>query len=253
MLSTRVIPVLLLKGEGLYKSVKFNNPKYVGDPINAIKIFNEKEVDEIVVLDIDASPNGKGPNFELIENMANEAFMPLGYGGGITTLDQAKKLFNLGVEKVILNSVLIENPNLVTEIANEVGSQSVVVCVDVKKNFWGKYECYGFSGKKSFKQKPEDLVKKLVELGAGEIIINSIDNDGTFVGYDLPLIKQIADSTNVPVIASGGASSLDDFREAVLESNASAVAAGSMFVFHGKHRAVLITYPNIEELENTFK
>lgn len=253
MLSTRVIPTLLIKGEGLYKSVKFKDYRYIGDPINAIKIFNEKEVDEIVVVDVEASKQGKEPNYGLIEKMANQAFMPLGYGGGINSVEQARRILALGVEKIILNSALFSSKELITEIANEVGAQSVVACLDVKKNIWGNYECFAFSGKRSFKRKPHDLAKEFETLGAGEIIINSIDRDGTFEGYDLKLIKSVSQVTNVPLVALGGARDLRDFSEAINQGGASAVAAGSMFVFHGKHRAVLITYPEIEQLEELFK
>ncbi|KYG84012.1 imidazole glycerol phosphate synthase cyclase subunit [Roseivirga seohaensis] len=253
MLNTRVIPTLLIKGDGLYKSVNFKSYRYVGDPINAIKIFNEKEVDEIVILDVEASTLNKKPNLKLIEKMATQAFMPVGYGGGITTLKQAKEVLSLGVEKIIVNSVIKNNRNLISEIASEIGSQSIVASIDVKKNFWGKYECYTFSGTKGLKQDPVSLAKELEKLSVGEIIIHSIDRDGTFKGYDTTLIKLISEVVNVPVVACGGAGSIEDFASAIKNGGASAVAAGSIFVFHGIHKAVLITYPQISDLEKLFQ
>jgi len=249
MLKTRVIPCLLLKGQGLVKTVKFKNPKYVGDPINAVKIFNDKEVDELVLLDIEATVGGRRPQFKLISEIASECFMPLSYGGGLRNLDDIKAIFNLGVEKVIINSYAIENPDFVREASRHYGSQSIVVAVDVKRNSFGKYEIFSFSGRKKTKLSLVDHVKEMERLGAGEIFLNSIDRDGAMEGYDIEMIKKVTDTVSIPAIASGGAGKISDFAEAVRKGGASAVAAGSMFVFHGKHRAVLITYPSIEELE----
>lgn len=253
MLKTRVIPVLLLRGSGLVKGSKFKDHKYVGDPINAVKIFNDKEVDELVFLDIEATEKNTGPNFELLEDIATEAFIPFAYGGGITTKAQAARLFKLGVEKVIINSAAFENPQLIKELSAEFGAQSVVVCIDVKKNFWGKYEVFVRNGKVKTKLSPIEYAKRMQDLGAGELIVSSIDKDGTNSGYDLELLKSITDQVNVPVVALGGACNLDDFKQAVTQANVSAVAAGDMFVFNGKHKAVLITYPAYKKLEELFK
>jgi len=248
----RVIPVLLIKDEGLVKTVKFKKPNYVGDPINAVKIFNEKEVDEIVVLDINCSKKNTVPNFELIEEIASEAFMPFSYGGGITAIDQIKKIIYAGAEKVILNTAALASPMLITDAANMLGNQSVVVSVDVKKSLIGKYQIYSVNYSKSSSLKLLDYIKELENLGAGEIFVNSVDRDGTYKGYDIELLKQVAESTSLPVIACGGANSVTDFRIAVNEAKVSAVAAGSMFVYHGKHRAVLINYPDQQKLIEEF-
>lgn len=252
MLKTRVIPCLLLKDKGLVKTIKFKDPKYVGDPINAVRIFNEKEVDELVFLDISASLEGRKPNFKVIGDIAAQTFMPLGYGGGIRDIEDIKTLFSIGVEKVVINSAAIDNPDIIKQASNVAGSQSIVISIDVKKNLWGKYEVYVHSGQVRTKLNPVEWAKKVESLGAGEIFLNAIDKDGTMSGYDIDLIKQVSSSVNIPVVACGGAGSLNDFLEAVKEGGASAVSAGSFFVFHGKHRAVLITYPSINELEETF-
>ncbi|MFM2010529.1 MAG: hypothetical protein RLZZ479_920, partial [Bacteroidota bacterium] len=240
-------------GSGLVKGIKFKDHKYIGDPINAVKIFNEKEVDELVFLDIEATERKNGPNFDLLNDIATEAFIPFAYGGGITTKAQAARLFQLGVEKVIINSAAYEDPELIEELSNEFGSQSITVCVDVKRNFWGKYEVFIKNGKLKTNQSPIEYAKRMQDLGAGELIISSIDKDGTNSGYDIDLLKSITDQVNVPVVALGGASNLDDFKQAVTQANVSAVAAGDIFVFNGKHKAVLITYPAYEKLEELFK
>ena len=249
MLKTRVIPCLLLKGQGLVKTVKFRNPKYVGDPINAVKIFNDKEVDELIFLDIEATVGGRKPPFKLISEIASECFMPLAYGGGLRALGDIKTIFNLGVEKVIVNSYAIENPDFVKKASSRYGNQSIVVAVDVKRNSFGKYEIFSFGGRKKTKLTLVDHVKEMEKLGAGEIFLNSVDRDGTMEGYDLELVERVTESVTIPVIACGGAGRIEDFVGAVKKGGASAVAAGSMFVFHGKHRAVLITYPSVQELE----
>lgn len=248
MLKTRIIPSLLLSDGGLVKTCRFSDPKYVGDPINAIRIFNEKEVDELMVLDISASHKGKGPDYDLIERFAGECFMPLCYGGGISSLEQARRLFSLGVEKVCLQTAVLDDPSLIEDIASRYGSQSVVVSVDVKKNWLGKKCLYSASTKKALKKPFMDYVSSAIEAGAGEILLNSVDRDGTMSGMDLELITQVSSSLSVPLIASGGASNIKDMKDAV-DAGASAVAAGAFFVFHGPHRAVLITYPKYEELE----
>ncbi|QDQ25724.1 glycosyl amidation-associated protein WbuZ [Chitinimonas arctica] len=252
MLRIRVIPCLLLKGRGLVKTTRFKDPQYIGDPINAIKIFNDKEVDELVLLDVLASVEGKGPNFEVIEEIANECFMPVAYGGGITNLEQIRKILKLGIEKVVLNEAAFQHPELISAAAAEFGSQSIVVSMDVKRKLFGKYEVYRARGTKSTGLDPVAFALTVSKLGAGEIFLTAIDRDGTMEGYDLELIKQIARAVPIPVIASGGAGKIGDFREATHCGGASAVAAGAMFVFHGKHRGVLITYPEADALKQAF-
>lgn len=239
----RVIPVLLLHKNGLYKTTRFAKPGYVGDPINAVKIFNDKEIDEIVVLDIDASAQNRGPDFERISELASEAFIPLAYGGGISNMEQVQKLFFLGVEKIILNHRAFINPSLITAAAKRVGSQSVVASIDYKRNFFGKEMVYTLNGKESTRQTPLEYARRQVEYGAGEIILNSIDRDGTYSGYDIEMIGKISAAVPVPVVAVGGAAEVTDFKKAV-QAGASAVAAGSMFVYQRPHNAVLINYPS---------
>lgn len=248
MLKTRVIPTLLLRGAGLVKTTAFRDPKYVGDPINAIKIFNDKEVDELVLLDISAWRTGKGPAFSAIESFASECFMPVAYGGGITTIDQIRRVLATGVEKVIVNRAALNQPDLVREAAREFGSQAVVVSMDVKRKLFGRYQVYGDGGTKPTGWEPVAYAKQMEDLGAGEILLTSIERDGTMKGYDLDLIERVTSAVGVPVIASGGAGSLADFGLAATKAGAAAVAAGAMFVFHGPHRAVLITYPDQTEL-----
>ena len=245
----RVIPVLLLKNNGLYKTVKFKDPKYIGDPINAIKIFNDKEVDELCVLDITAGPEKKRPNFKLIQEFASECFMPVCYGGGIRTLDDAKQIFSLGIEKISLNHAAVNNPALISEIAGIYGSQSVVVSIDYKKTFWGKNLVYTMNGTNKSNYEVTDFAKLAESNGAGEILLNSIERDGMMQGYDLEMIKKVSESVKIPVIASGGAGTVNDLGLAVKDGGASAVAAGSMFVFQGKLRGVLINFPTQKELK----
>jgi imidazole glycerol-phosphate synthase subunit HisF len=244
----RVIPILLIKDGGLVKGVNFKNYKYVGDPINAVKIFNDKEVDEICVIDISATANKKMPNIAAIKEIASEAFMPMGYGGGVSTVNQIVELINSGVEKVIINSAAYYNSNLINEGAKQVGNQSIVISIDVKKNWLGKQKVFIENGTKSIDISPIDYAKKMVDLGAGEIALQSIDKDGTFSGYDLELIHSISNLVNVPLIAMAGAADVLDFKKAI-QNGASAVAAGSMFVFQRPHKAVLITYPSQTELK----
>jgi imidazole glycerol-phosphate synthase subunit HisF len=243
----RVIPVLLIHKGGLVKSVKFKNHKYVGDPINAVKIFNEKEIDEIVILDIDATRENRPPDFEKIKEIAGEAFIPVAYGGGITNLEEIKQLFYLGVEKIIINNMAVKAPALITAAASVAGSQSVVVSIDVKKNLLGKYKVYIKNGTENTKLDPVNFALQMQQAGAGEIILNVIDRDGTYTGYDLDLIRKISAKLTVPVVACGGAGKLNDFADAAL-AGASAVAAGSFFVFQRPHQAVLISYPDQNEL-----
>lgn len=248
MLRRRVIPSLLLKGNGLVKSVQFKKEKYIGDPINTIRLFNDKEADELVVLDIDATVN-HSINFELLSRINKEAFMPLAYGGGIKTLDEVKRIINLGYEKIVLNTAAINNPNLIENTAKVCGSQSTVVCIDVKKTILGKYKVFQHLNKKTLDINPVDWARRIEELGAGEVILHSVDMDGTFSGYDTNLIKQVASNITIPLVALGGAATVDDFSKAFI-AGASAVAAGSMFVYHGPHKAVLISYPDSKVIDN---
>jgi cyclase len=241
MLKTRVIPCLLLRGAGLVKTTGFKSPRYVGDPINAIRIFNDKEVDELVLLDITATPEGREPAYTTIADVASECFMPLAYGGGITSVEQARRILKLGVEKVILNTAAWRQPQLVTDASREFGAQAVVASIDVRRKLFGRYEVFVESGKAGTGVDPVDYARRMEELGVGEILLNAIDRDGTMRGYDLELLAKVSAAVGVPVIASGGAGSLADFGAAVRSGGADAVAAGAMFVFHGPHRAVLIT------------
>lgn len=250
MRNIRIIPVLLIHEEGLVKSVKFGNYKYVGDPINAVKIFNEKEVDEICIINITASKQNKTPDFEKITEIVSEAFMPVAYGGAVTTMEQAEKLFYNGVEKIVLNYAAVQNPQLITDIAHRYGNQSVVVSIDYKTNWLKKTSVYTLNGTEQVKTSPEAFAREAQERGAGEILLNSIDRDGTYAGYDLEMIRKVHQAVSIPIIACGGASTIEDFRKAV-DAGASAAAAGSMFVFQRPHNAVLISYPPYKDLVNT--
>jgi cyclase len=254
MLYPRIIPCLLVKDKGLVKTVNFKNPKYVGDPINAVRIFNEKEVDELIVLDIDATLEKREPDYNMIEHLAAECRMPLCYGGGVTTSGQIQRIIQSGVEKVAISSAAIENPNLVAEAAECVGNQSVVVVLDVKKRFTdGKYEVWMHNGSKATGKCPSELALQMERLGAGEIVINSIDNDGLMKGYDLVLVEKIRNLIRVPLTVLGGAGSLNDIGRLISKYGAIGAAAGSLFVFKGVYRAVLINYPNKAEKEALFK
>lgn len=245
MLRSRITPCLLVHKKGLVKTVEFASPKYVGDPINAVKIFNEKEVDELIVVDIDATVEGRGPDFNLIKNLAVECRMPFCYGGGITTVDQAKKIISLGVEKVSISSAALSNPQLLKEIGNAIGKQSLVVVLDVKKKgLLGNYELYTHNGKKGSKYKLKEYLEILNEIGIGEIVVNSIDEDGKMKGYDFKLYDIVRNLTSMPMTILGGAGSLDDIRLAIERYKTIGVSAGSLFVFRGKYKAVLINYPD---------
>ena len=247
MLSKRIIPVLLLKGEGLYKTQRYKDPKYVGDPLNAIKIFNDKEVDEICVLDIDATAK-KSINFNLIEKLASECFIPLSYGGGITSMADASKIFSLGVEKIVINSSNFDSLNLITQLSLKYGNQAIIASVDVKSNFFNIFTVYKHNGKENTGKKPLEFINKCIEAGAGEIFLNNIDRDGVMNGMDLKLVDEIAQGITVPLIACGGIGNVNHIKEVFQNTKVNAIAAGSMFVFHGKHRAVLISYRNISEI-----
>ena len=249
MIKPRVIPALLLKGQGLVKTVKFKEPKYLGDPINIVRIFNDKEVDELVLLDITATPEKRGPQFDLLKNIASEAFIPLAYGGGIRSMDDVKKLLSIGIEKLIMNTSAMETPSLVREVADHAGSQAAVVSMDVKKGLLGKYEIFTHCGQKKTGLDPVKHAVEMERRGVGEIIINSIDRDGTMQGYDIDLVRKVADAVRVPVVACGGAGNLSHVSEVIKQGHASAAAAGSIFVFQGPLRGVLISYPTPKELK----
>lgn len=251
MLQTRLIPCLLLQKGGLVKTVKFKNAKYVGDPINAVKIFNEKEVDEIVFLDIDATKKNREVQFDLIQDIASECFIPFAYGGGVKDLETIRKLFFLGAEKVILNSSALNNTKLIKEASASFGNQSIVVCIDVKKSVFGKYKVYNHSTNSMEKRDLFEYIQAVEKLGAGEIIINNVNNDGVMKGYDVDLMKKIVELVSVPVVALGGAGDLNDVTDVIKKSRASAAAAGSIFVFKGPHKAVLINYPT-NKIQNIF-
>jgi imidazole glycerol-phosphate synthase subunit HisF len=247
----RVIPILLIQKKGLVKSVKFKAHQYIGDPINTVKIFNEKEADEIVILDISATAEKRSPDFKQVKQLAGEAFMPLAYGGGITALSEIKELINAGVEKIILNNSAVNKPALIYEAAKWAGNQSIIVSMDVKKNFLGKYKLYIKNGSVNTRIDPVAFARQVEEEGAGEILLQDIDKDGSFSGYSLDLIKMISTVVKIPVVATSGAGSIADFINAV-NAGASAVAAGSMFVLQRPHRAVLISYPSQEQLKELF-
>lgn len=246
MLYPRIIPCLLVHNKGLVKTVKFKNPKYVGDPINAVRIYNEKEVDELIVLDIDASVENREPDYKMIERLAIECRMPLCYGGGIKTLEQAKRIFSLGVEKIALSSAAIENKEMLSQLIEQVGSQSVVVVLDVKKKLLGGYDIMIHNGSKKTGINPVKYIESLQELGIGEIVINSVDNDGVMKGFDFGLIDNIKPILNIPMTILGGAGNLDHIGEAIKRYGLIGISAGSLFVFKGKYKAVLINYPIAE-------
>lgn len=252
MFRPRVIPCLLLKNNGLVKSVKFRDYTYIGDPLNAVKIFNEKNADELIFLDITATKEKRTISVDLVKKIGEECDMPFAVGGGICKTEQIRDLLKAGAEKVCINSFVFEDFSFIRKAADEFGSSTIVVSVDVKKKLLGKQQVFVQAGTKSTGMDPVSYVQKVAEMGAGEIIINSIDLDGTMQGYDTELIKSVADAVDVPVVALGGAGSLNHLKEAVDKGNASAVAAGSMFVFHGPRRAVLINFPTQKELMNLF-
>jgi cyclase len=249
MILPRVIPALLLRGDGLVKTVKFKDPTYLGDPINIVRIFNDKEVDELVFLDITATIESRPPAFEVLANITSECFMPLGYGGGIRSMEDVRRLLGIGIEKVILNTSAVEDPSLIRSAADYAGSSSVVVSIDVRKNLFGKHEVHTRSGSKKTGLEPVKHAIEMERMGAGELFINSIDRDGTMQGYDLDLIRRISDAVSIPVVACGGAGKLQDLADAIKMGGASAAAAGSLFVFQGPLRGVLISYPSQDDLK----
>ena len=247
----RIIPCLLLSEGRLVKTTRFRDPRYVGDPINAVRIFNEKQVDELVVLDIGASVNGTRPDHAAIEEIVTEAFMPVAYGGGITSAEEANRIIQLGVEKVVVNSAAVDRPGLVSEIAERLGTSTLVVSIDAAR-LNDRYEVMTYAGTRTTGRLAKDWAAEVAAAGAGEILLSSIDRDGTREGYDLELVSSVSNSVHIPVVASGGAGSLEDLAGAIRQGGASAAAAGSLFVFHGPHRAVLITYPSYERRGQLF-
>ncbi len=253
MFRPRVIPVLLLKKLGLVKSVKFKNHRYIGDPINAVKIFNDKKADELIFLDINASKENRLISLDFVNKVGDEANMPFGVGGGIKTIKDIRRILEQGAEKVILNTSVFENPEFIKEAADAFGSSTIVVSLDVKKNLFGEYQFVYKNAEKKNREDPIGFAQKITDYGAGEIIVQSVDRDGTYQGYDIELIKKISGAVSVPVVALGGARNYKDFSLAVNEGYASAVAAGSLFVYHGARRAVLISFPSKSELKEIFK
>lgn len=251
MLRPRIIPCLLVHKGGLVKTVRFGSSKYVGDPINAVKIFNEKEVDELIVLDIDATAQGREPDYSLISNLAAECRMPLCYGGGVRRADQVQKIVGLGVEKVAMSAAAVEHPELISEAAERVGSQSVVVVMDVKKaGLLRRYSVFTHNGTRSAGLDPVAFAQRAEELGVGEIVVNSIDCDGAMTGYDVELAARVRVAVRVPMTILGGAGSLIDIEALIRQFGVIGLAAGSLFVFKGRYRAVLINYPNREERDS---
>jgi imidazole glycerol-phosphate synthase subunit HisF len=247
------MPCLLLKQNSLVKTIKFKNPGYIGDAINTVKIFNEYEVDELIFLDIDASPENKKPNFDIIKEIASECFMPLTYGGGIRNLEDIETIFKIGVEKIAINTYSFENMSFIFEASKRFGSQSIIASIDAKKNIWQKYEVVSCNGKKKTGHDPVEWAKKMEETGAGEILLTSVERDGTWEGYDLDLIRRVSQIVTIPVIANGGAGSLEDIRNAVKTAGASAVAIGSMVVYQKKDLGVLVNFPSKKELIKTLE
>ncbi len=246
MIAGRIIPCLLWKGAGLVKTVRYRDPKYIGDPINAVRIFSDKEADELLLVDVEATGKGYEPRFAEIEGIVSEAFMPIAYCGGVRTVQHARQLVRLGIEKVAVNSGALERPALISEIASEIGSSSTVGVIDVRKPLFGRPSVWSHSRRKVSIADPVAYAKELQRLGAGEIVLNSVDRDGTMQGYDLDLVARVAEAVDIPVVALGGAGSVQDLGRA-LASGAAGAAAGSLFVFQGPHRAVLISFPGRRE------
>jgi cyclase len=252
ILTTRVIPCLLLRGGALVKTIKFKDPSYVGDPTNAIRIFNEKEVDELIVLDISATIENRQPSFAVIEMFAGECFMPVAYGGGLNDLETVRQVLRLGIEKVVVNSCAVKRPYFIRELSDCIGSQAVVVSIDAKRTNGRGHEVYIHGGRTATGIDPRELAVQMQSSGAGEVFLNSIDQDGTMDGYDLELIESVTSAVDIPVIACGGAGNIKDLGRAVLEAGASAAAAGSMVVYFGRNRAVLINFPTKRDIARTF-
>jgi imidazole glycerol-phosphate synthase subunit HisF len=252
MFRPRIIPCLLLKNLGLVKTINFKEPRYIGDPMNAVKIFNDFEADELVFLDIHASKDERTLPLDFVKKVSEEAFMPFAVGGGIKSVEEVKEILSSGAEKVVINSHAIENPEFVRKVSDVVGRQSVIVSIDVKKEE-GIYKVYTHNGTKDSGKNPVSIVREMEKMGAGEILINSIDKDGTMEGYDLTLIKSVSEAVSIPVVAAGGAGDLGDLKKAIDVGGASAASAGSIFVYNGKSRGILINYPDKSEIEEIFK
>jgi cyclase len=252
MLKNRVIPCLLLKDESLVKTVKFSGHNYIGDPINTVRIFNELEVDELIILDIQATFLNKGPDLSLLSKIADECFMPLTYGGGIKTIEEVKNILSTGLEKVAINSYAFEDPHFISRIAELYGSQSIIASMDVKKNVWGNYQIYSHGGRKKVDKDPVEWAQELEKLGAGELLLTSIDREGTWKGYDLEITKRISEAVSIPVIANGGAGKIEHLAEVVKKGKASAAALGSMVVYQKEGLGVLVNFPLREVLDRIF-
>jgi imidazole glycerol-phosphate synthase subunit HisF len=248
VLRPRLIPCLSIIKRGLFKTINFSRPRYLGDPINTVKIFNNKGVDEICILDIRATSENRPPDLEYLKDIASEAFMPLSYGGGITNLSEIEKLFSLGYEKVVINTSFARNPCFIKEAVNLAGSQSIVISIDVKSEFGRRWYCYINDGLTKIKDGPVIMAKKAEDMGAGELLLNSMTFDGTMQGYDIELVQQITSAVSIPVVACGGAKDIMDFKNVIEIGGAHAAAAGSLYVYYGKHKAVLITAPEEKEL-----
>lgn len=253
MLIPRVMPCLLLKDGSLVKTVKFKDPAYIGDPINAVRIYNEKEVDELIFLDITATLEKREPPYKVLSEIASECFMPVTYGGGVKNVEMIRQILTMGIEKISINSQAVENPDFVRSATDKFGSSTIVVSIDVRKKLFGKYEVCIHGGKKSTGLDPVSFAHDVEKMGAGEILLTAIDRDGTQEGYDIELIKSVADAVGIPVIACGGAGKVDDFRMAVKEGGASACAAGSMVVYFGRNRAVLLNFPERKKINEVLE
>ncbi len=252
MFRPRVIPVLLLKNQGLVKTTKFKDARYIGDPLNAVKLFNDLKADELVFLDILATQKNRCIDVNFVKKVAEEANMPFAVGGGINSIEQIRQLISVGAEKVVINTFAVKNPFFIKKASSEFGSSTIVISIDYKRNFWGSSKVYINSGKIQTKYAPNEFSKIAEDMGAGEIILNSIEHDGTMGGYDIDMIRKVSESVDIPVVALGGAGCLEDFKKAIDQGCASSVAAGSLFIYHGSRKAVLINYPTREELKNLF-
>lgn len=249
----RVIPILLLSNQGFYKTTCYKKPVYIGDPLNTLKIFNEKETDEIIIIDISATKNSRSPNFDLLQEIVSECFMPICYGGGVQTIEDIKKLFQLGIEKVSLNAALLRKKELVTEATSIYGSQSIVGVVDINKSFFGRFYAYNYLKNSRLKMELFEYIKYVESLGVGELLVNFVYKENTQTGYELELLQEITKLVSIPVIANGGVGRFDHLKEGIVQGGASAAGAGSFFVFNGPHKAVLITYPKYEKIRGIYE
>jgi len=253
MLKTRIIPCLLLRNESLVKTIQFKKYGYIGDPANTCRIFNELEVDELAFLDITASKEKRGPNFKILQEIADECFMPLSYGGGIRSLSDAERIFNIGFEKIVLNTSPFDDISIISKLSRAFGNQSVIIAIDVRKNLFGKHQTFSLSGTVNQKKNPVEWAKEVQELGAGEILLTAIDREGTWKGFDVELTSQVTNAVSIPVIANGGAGCVEHIRTVVKDGKASAVALGSMVVYQGKDLGVLVNFPDKKQLEDALK